>query len=111
VYFFVKRSKLIPMMQLFDAPEALVPIGARPTTTIAPQALLFMNSPHVRRYAQGLAKRMSPDDPVGSGFRLAIGRDPTSAERASCSAYLKSGASTSDLAQILFSMSEFIYVD
>ena len=61
--------------------------------------------------AQGLAKRMSLEDPVGSGFRLALGRDPTPAERASCSAYVKSGASTSDLAQILFSMSEFIYVD
>ncbi|HEX7897337.1 MAG TPA: PSD1 and planctomycete cytochrome C domain-containing protein [Planctomycetota bacterium] len=111
VYFFVKRSQLIPMMQLFDAPEALVPIGARPTTTIAPQALLFMNSPHVRRYAQGLAKRMSPDDPVGSGFRLALGRDPSPQERETCAAYLKSGATTADFAQILFSMSEFIYVD
>ena len=111
VYFFVKRSQLIPMMQLFDAPEALVPIGSRPTTTIAPQALMFMNSPHVRRYAQAFAKRLAPDDPVGSGFRLALGRDPTSQERETCSAYLTSGASTSDFAQILFSMSEFIYVD
>ena len=111
IYFFVKRSKLISMMQLFDAPEALVPIGARPTTTIAPQALLFMNSPLVRRAAQGLAKRMSPEDPVGSGFRLALGRDPTDVERSSCAAYLKSGASTADFAQVLFSMSEFIYVD
>src|SRR5262249_38315134 len=39
IYFTVKRSKLIPMMQVFDAPEALVSLGERPTTTIAPQAL------------------------------------------------------------------------
>ena len=38
VYFFIKRSKLIPTMQLFDAPEPLVSQGRRLSTTIAPQA-------------------------------------------------------------------------
>ncbi|HAW98838.1 MAG TPA: hypothetical protein DCX67_09910, partial [Opitutae bacterium] len=44
VYFMIKRSKLIPTMQLFDAPEPLVSQGHRASTTIAPQALMFMNS-------------------------------------------------------------------
>src|SRR5262249_51084247 len=44
IYFTVKRSKLIPMLQVFDAPEALVSLGERPATTIAPQALLLMNN-------------------------------------------------------------------
>ncbi|HEV7223138.1 MAG TPA: DUF1553 domain-containing protein, partial [Pirellulales bacterium] len=39
IYFFIKRSKLIPMMVLFDAPDSLSGIGVRPNTTIAPQAL------------------------------------------------------------------------
>ena len=38
--FMIKRSKLVPMMQLFDQPEPLVSVGNRPSTTIAPQALL-----------------------------------------------------------------------
>jgi hypothetical protein len=110
IYFFQKRSALIPTMMLFDAPEPLVSQGSRPSTVIAPQALHVMNSPHVRRYAAGLAKRLAADDPVGSGFRLALGREPTADERAKCGAYLKASSPT-DFAQILLSMSEFIYVD
>ena len=45
IYFMIKRSKLIPVMQLFDAPEPLVSQGRRMNTTIAPQALMLMNSP------------------------------------------------------------------
>src|SRR5690606_12424068 len=40
IYFTIKRSEMIPMMQLFDAPDALQGISQRQTTTIAPQALL-----------------------------------------------------------------------
>ena len=54
IYFMIKRSKLVPMMQLFDQPEPLVSVGGRPSTTIAPQALAFLNSPHVRGYAHEL---------------------------------------------------------
>src|SRR5262249_44725898 len=39
IYFTVKRSKLVPTMVLFDAPDALGGLDVRPTTTIAPQAL------------------------------------------------------------------------
>ena len=37
VYFFIKRSQLIPMMMLFDWPEHLVSIGQRSVTTTAPR--------------------------------------------------------------------------
>ncbi len=55
IYFFVKRSQLVPMMTLFDAPDSLQDIALRSTTTVAPQALLMMNSPLVRTYAEGFA--------------------------------------------------------
>ena len=48
IYFMIKRSKLIPSMQLFDSPEPLVSQGSRPVTIIAPQALHFMNNGQVR---------------------------------------------------------------
>ena len=54
IYFTMKRSKLIPMLVIFDAPDGTVGVGERPTTTIAPQALLMMNNPQVRSWAQGL---------------------------------------------------------
>ncbi|MEM7559178.1 MAG: PSD1 and planctomycete cytochrome C domain-containing protein [Planctomycetota bacterium] len=46
IYFMIKRSRLVPMMQIFDQPEPLSSQGSRPSTTIAPQALLFMNNRH-----------------------------------------------------------------
>ena len=65
IYFKIKRSKLIPTMQIFDTPEPLVSAGGRPTTTIAPQALMFMNSPHVRSHATTLANALGLKDEAG----------------------------------------------
>ena len=68
VYFFIKRSRLIPMMMLFDWPEHLVSIGQRSTTTTAPQALAMLNSGLARHCAEGLAARVAAggDRDVGS---------------------------------------------
>src|SRR4029079_14951417 len=59
VYFTMRRSKLIPALAVFDAPDGTAGVGERPSTTIAPQALHLMNNPHVRTAAKGLAKRAS----------------------------------------------------
>lgn len=118
VYFFIKRSRLIPMMMVFDAPEPLVSQGGRPTTTIAPQALLFMNSPLVRKAAAGLAKQGS----VEKIYRRALGRSPSPKELAAAEAFLsrqtesyrkdgKPDASMVDFAQALLCLNEFVYVD
>jgi cytochrome c553 len=122
VYFFQKRSRLIPMMSVFDAPEPLVSQGSRPTTTIAPQALIFMNSPLVRRCAGGLASAAS--DAAGA-YRRALARPPSPAEAARAAAFLeaqeasyrKAGhadpakAARTDLAQALLCLNEFVYLD
>ena len=125
IYFFVKRSKLIPMMMLFDWPEHLVSIGQRSTTTIAPQALMFMNSPQGRQYAKAFAAKLSADETVAQAYRLAFGREPTKPESELAEKFLSrqtavyqqakdSNATTTalvDFCQTLFSMNEFIYVD
>jgi cytochrome c553 len=91
IYFTVKRSKLIPMLQLFDAPDANQAIGRRATTTVAPQALLLMNSPIVRQWATAMARRVatahpsdreevSPDETVRRAFRQALAREPSEQE-------------------------------
>jgi hypothetical protein len=67
VYFSVKRSQLIPSLMLFDWPEHLVSIGQRQATTVAPQALLFMNSAPGRAYAESFARRVLNS---GSIFRV-----------------------------------------
>ncbi len=128
IYFFIKRSQLIPSMMLFDWPEHLVGIGQRASTTTAPQALMFMNSPLGRASALGLATEVSgeppPEGPIRRAYKLAFGRDPNRAETrlaldflASQSASYAAGnerhpASRAlvDLCQTLLSMSEAIYI-
>jgi hypothetical protein len=127
IYFMVKRSQLVPMMQLFDAPEPLVSIGARPETTIAPQALLFLNSPQVRQSSITLAQELQSPDlaaAVERGFQLAIGRHPTTDEshdsveflESQTASYRESGRDNpqqlafADFAQTLFALNEFIYI-
>ncbi|MFK8110640.1 MAG: PSD1 and planctomycete cytochrome C domain-containing protein [Rubripirellula sp.] len=125
IYFFVKRSKLIPMMMLFDWPEHLVSIGQRSTTTIAPQALMFMNSPQGRTYAEAFAAQLNADAPITDAYQRAFGRAPSDREAKLAEAFLTRQADVyreaktakavetalSDLCQTLFSMNEFIYVD
>jgi hypothetical protein len=128
VYFFIKRSQLIPMMMLFDWPEHLTSIGQRSTTTIAPQALLFLNSPQGRQYAEGLARRLAGQPAaaaVEQGYRLTVGRSPDAAEMRLATEFLaRQGAlhrragkpnpdehAMVDFCQALLSMNEFIYVD
>lgn len=124
IYFFIKRSRLIPMMMVFDAPEPLASQGGRPTTTIAPQALVFMNSPLVRRAAAGLARQIRQGD-VTAAYRKAIGRDPDPAESLRASQFLDAqaasyrasgapdpeGAARVDFCQALLCLNEFVYVE
>src|SRR5207245_11357887 len=78
IYFTVKRSKILPMMQVFDAPDALVSLGERPTTTIGPQALMLLNNPNIRTYAKSFARQIAQDgkasieDAVRAGYLSAI---------------------------------------
>jgi hypothetical protein len=127
VYFFIKRSQLIPMMMLFDWPEHLVSIGQRAVTTTAPQALLFMNNPLVRRCALGLAGRLAGQpqgEAIRRGYRIALAREASDAEIRLATVFLneqrnkyaKAGKPDADriaivdLCQALMSMNDFIYI-
>jgi mono/diheme cytochrome c family protein len=128
IYFTVKRSQLVNSMVVFDAPEPLVSQGSRPTTTVAPQALLLMNSPQVRAWAEAFAQRIaretaSRDEWVARAYLLALGRDPSAAEADAGSGFVQRGiaacagqpkpeqSALTDLCQILLALNEFIYVD
>ncbi len=127
VYFFVKRSELIPSMMLFDWPEHLVGIGMRPSTTVAPQALQFLNSPQARRYAEGFAQRLEGQDveaAVDMAYRAALSRPANPAEISAGLAFIESqrnlyaadGMPDSDrlamvdYCQSLLSLNEFLYI-
>ncbi|MEC7922642.1 MAG: DUF1553 domain-containing protein, partial [Planctomycetota bacterium] len=133
IYFMIKRSRVIPSMQLFDAPEPLVSQGSRPNTVIAPQALLFMNSPHIRKAAMNFAEQLQVAAETGGipaavnqGYHTTLGRDPAKTERSAAAgfvsqqekSYVGSGRNSkdarrlalADFSQVLFGLNEFIYI-
>ena len=125
VYFFIKRSQLVPMMMLFDWPEHLVSIGQRQSTTIAPQALAFMNNPIARMAAESLANQVSELGQLDRVFLSVLARKATDAERQAGLEFIAQAHETrkaqdasqaqkmaiADFCQILLCCNEFIYVD
>jgi len=135
IYFTIKRSQLIPMMMLFDWPEHLVSIPKRPVTTTAPQALMFMNNPHVRalsgKFAERLMAHVTRDSTnkgmpnyegvVDQAFLSAFGRLPMAEERAVACKFIASHVtdrpgeateldSLTNFCQTIFGANEFIYI-
>lgn len=137
IYLTVKRSKLIPMMQVFDAPDALSGVAERPTTTIAPQALYLMNNPQVRESAKATARRLLGEpsvtgvaeekrDPalVAAAYRRLLAREPNWKELTVGLGFLEQQRegyadrtheneilAVADYCQVLFCLNEFVYVE
>ncbi|WP_206028452.1 PSD1 and planctomycete cytochrome C domain-containing protein [Thalassoroseus pseudoceratinae] len=127
IYFFIKRSQLIPTMMLFDWPEHLVGIGRRSTTTVAPQALAFLNSPQCRQYAEGLANRtdgLETTAAIEKVYQLLFSREPTMEEAEISQQFLTMQAELHneanpqkaqrlalvDWCQMMLSTNEFLYL-
>ena len=131
IYFTVKRSKLVPFLKVFDIPEPLQGIGRRSSTTIAPQALLILNSPLVLEVACAFAGRLAPEAAVSwkkavrKGYRIALSRPPTDEELSDAAAFLERqsasyraagrsaavGPALEDFCQVLLGLNELIYVE
>jgi hypothetical protein len=130
VYLRVKRSELIPIMTMFDAPEPTQSIGERIITTVPTQALAMMNSPFVRQQAEKLFERIRPakdaplEEVIDRGYQVAFARSPSSEERARMLAFIEQqrstmGANTAEttnkalveFCHVLVCLNEFVYVD
>jgi hypothetical protein len=130
IYFFVKRSHLVPAMVLFDGPDGLQGIEQRTTTTVAPQALLLLNNAAVRACSEAFAHRIaerkrSLSEAVRLGYLTALGRTPSAAELADTLRFLEEQTAAyradgkenpahlalTDFCQVLTGLNEFVYVD
>jgi len=115
IYFFIKRSRLVPFLVAFDAPNSLQSIGLRQSTTVAPQALILLNNPQARAWAAAFAQRVdapyAPAESLRRAYLLALSRNPTPAELSDGLAYLNAGGTLTDFCQVLFSLNEFTYVE
>lgn len=130
VYLRVKRSELIPLMTMFDAPEPTQSVGERMSTTVPTQSLAMMNSPFVRQQAEKLAQRIRPskDAPLATSvdlaYQIVFARTPSETERSQMLAFLDAQQAIAgvepvanrDLAlvefcQVLLCLNEFVYID
>ncbi|MDA1276755.1 MAG: DUF1549 and DUF1553 domain-containing protein [Verrucomicrobia bacterium] len=87
VYAFIKRSMVVPMLEVLDLCESTQSSAQRMVTTIAPQALTLFNGDFANRQAAHFAKRLikevgrSPERQIDHAYRLALCRLPTTTEK------------------------------
>jgi cytochrome c553 len=117
IYVFNKRSIPLPMLDVFDKPDAISSCARRNRSTIAPQALILMNNSFVRMQAEQFAKRLRTeagndlDKQITRAFDLAYARAPRPSEVATAKSFLDSAPDALvDFCQALFNSNEFVYM-
>ncbi|MFN0021263.1 MAG: DUF1549 domain-containing protein [Pirellulaceae bacterium] len=86
VYIFAKRTLGVPLLESLDAASADTSTSKRNVTTVAPQALILLNSDFMEQQSASMADRVireAGNDPaaqIAAAYRLALGRAPTAGE-------------------------------
>ncbi len=93
IYLEVRRNFLHPMMLAFDTPIPFNTMGSRNNSNVPAQSLILMNDPFVVDQATKWAKRLvetvvDPDERLDQAFLAAVGRLPSTNERAECESML-----------------------
>lgn len=94
VYVYVKRSVILPELELLDAPDNTCSCERRPVSTTAPQALTFLNGSFLteqsRIFADRLVREAGTDQAaqVTHAFQLALARPAAAEERERCLSFL-----------------------
>lgn len=115
VYLIAKRNLRLPLLEAFDAPALQTSCPRRESSTHAPQALALLNGDFANEAALALAERLSREcgadarQLVDRGFRLALGREPSDAERDLSLAFLREQSLT-EFALALMNLNGFVYV-
>ncbi len=115
VYRFAVRSVPNPFLECLDCADPSINTPVRTSTVTVLQSLALLNDPFVLKQAECFAERLgkmakSPVDQVKAGYRLALGRAPTSAETSVLVPLLeKEGLPT--FCRVLFNTNEFFFVD
>jgi Protein of unknown function (DUF1553) len=129
VYLQQRRTAVVGMLQVFDAPSIVTNCTRRNATTISLQSLSLLNSEFVLNRARALSRRLDREaglDPsvrIDRAFRLAVGRAPTEEERDAAHKFLDeqprlyTGRSDAverswiDFCQAVLASSAFLYVE
>jgi hypothetical protein len=132
VYAFIKRSMVVPMLEVLDLCDTARSGDRRLVTTVAPQALTLFNGDFVNRQARHLAGRLvreasaDPAKQVERAYLLTLCRPPTERERRELVDFLRreaaeAGAGVSadaarqralvQMCRVILNLNEFAYPD
>jgi hypothetical protein len=129
VYLQQRRTQVVTLLQLFDAPSIVGSCGARTTTTVPLQSLALLNSDFARRRAKAFAQRLEREAGADTkkrltlAFRLVSGRQPEAEEVAAAERFLAAQAKEyagqndgaertwTDLCQMLLASNALLYVE
>ena len=124
IYLFVRRNLRYPLFEAFDKPDTNVSCPRRNQSTIAPQALMLLNSDASLQAAETLASQIresvgnNPSEQVKAAWRRVLCRQPSADEIATVSQFLASESPATsdstplvDLCLALLNTNEFLYVD
>ncbi len=131
IYIFVKRSVLLPLVEVFDCPVTVVSAPNRATSTVSPQALALMNNEFVLEQAKFFAERVTAEagadtnQQIVRAFQLALNRKPSAKEQDWVRSFLKAqtagyaerknerpdAAALRDFCHAILNLNEFLYVD
>jgi hypothetical protein len=134
IYAMMKRSLMIPMLEVLDVCDATRSAGKRNVTSVAPQALTLYNGDFINRQSRELGSRLIAAETtvparINLAYRLTLARPPTAGELAhwvefvdqelrelretypgTASRVIESDA-TAHACRVLFNLNEFVYPD
>jgi len=116
VYLLVRRTLPFPMFEAFDSPINSVSCPQRDVSSVAPQALWFLNNRVASEQAKRFAARLraefgsEPASWVEGAWRLALGRAPTAVEREQGVALI-ARLSLEKFCLSVFNLNEFAFID
>jgi hypothetical protein len=116
IYLPVIRNNLYSLFEQFDFPDPTMPTGSRSTTTVAPQALLLMNSDWVLRAAEqalfNVDHAPSSEAKIQWLYRDILGRNATEIELERAIAFLSEANHDAWLllAQSIVISNEFVFI-
>ena len=139
VYAFLKRSFVVPMLEVLDVCDTTQSSDKRAVTSIAPQALTLFNGEFVNRQARHFADRLRreagplPADKIQLAWRLALARPAKPDELAAMQRFLaeetasqlreataasktispdeSAHAALAQLCRVVLNLNEFVYPD
>ena len=134
IYAFVKRSMVVPMLEVMDLCDTTRSSAKRVVTTVAPQALSLFNGDFINRQSGHLAARLrrevgdDPEKQIAYAYALALCRPPSVSESAAMAQYMKQEAerliaeqatdpsnarllALEQVCRVILNLNEFVYSD